>query len=116
MIMGGRYIVDETKGEFGGMMFEGRGLTGYDNGQKKFVTTWIDNMGTGIMTGIGDYNAAKKQFDFDVTFTDPMTSKTVKGRSIDRAIDDDHWVMESYQNGPDGKEFKAMEITYERQK
>ena len=116
MIMGGRYLADETRGDFGGMPFEGHGLSGYDNGLKKFVYTWIDNVGTGVLTGTGDYDAGKKEYEYETMFTDPISGKSVKGRMIERAIDDDHFVMESYQKGPDGKEFQSMEITYERQK
>ena len=36
------------------MTFKGTGIEGYDNGKKKFVGTWMDNMGTGIMMSEGD--------------------------------------------------------------
>ncbi len=32
-----------------GMPFEGMGIDGYDNLAKQYVSTWVDNMGTGIM-------------------------------------------------------------------
>ena len=49
MIMGGRYQVSEAKGNMMGMPFNGMSTTGYDNHKKVFMSTWIDNMGTGVM-------------------------------------------------------------------
>ncbi len=58
-IMEGRYFVANFTGEMkmpgeDGKMknfeFKGMSIEGYDNVQQKFVSTWCDNMGTGIMT------------------------------------------------------------------
>ena len=35
-------------GKMKDMQFKGMGVEGYDNVKKKFVASWIDNMGTGI--------------------------------------------------------------------
>ena len=48
-LMDGRFIQGEYTGTFGGMAFQGLGLTGYDNVAKHFTATWADNMGTAIM-------------------------------------------------------------------
>ena len=48
MIMGGRYLQYTSKGQMYGMPFEGVSTTGYDNSKKIFVSSWIDNMGTGM--------------------------------------------------------------------
>src|SRR5687768_15657822 len=48
MIMGGRYQESRFTSTYAGQPFEGIGTLGYDNVRKIFVTTWIDNMGTGI--------------------------------------------------------------------
>ena len=48
----GRYIKVDVAGDMPGMgPFTGFGLTGFDNVSKKFVSTWVDNMGTGMMNG-----------------------------------------------------------------
>ncbi|RZJ63354.1 MAG: DUF1579 domain-containing protein [Flavobacterium sp.] len=49
MIFGGRYQEARYKGKVMGMDFEGVGTMGFDNASKKVVSTWYDNMGTGIM-------------------------------------------------------------------
>jgi hypothetical protein len=115
-IMDGRYVEDITKGTFNEMPFEGRGLVGYDNLKKKYVGTWIDNMGTGIGTSEGTWDAAAKTFNYASEMPDPMAGKYVKTRMTEKMIDKDHWVMAMHCAGPDGKEFMSMEIDYQRAK
>src|SRR5687767_10313615 len=43
MGLGGLWLLDHFKGEFGGMSFEGRGGTSYDPAKKKYVSVWIDS-------------------------------------------------------------------------
>ena len=62
--MDGRYQQTTTTGSFMGMPFHGMSTTGYDNAKKVFFTTWIDNMGTGLMYGEGKWNNATKSIDF----------------------------------------------------
>ena len=45
-------------------------VEGYDNVKKKFVASWIDNMGTGIQFSEGTYDPATKTF----TYTSEMES------------------------------------------
>ena len=113
-LMDGRYIQEESTGEMMGMPFHGLGVTGYDNVTKKFVSTWMDNMGTGIMMSEGTADAAGKVITFTGSMADPMTGKLKKYRMVTTVADDDHHVFEMYIKDPAGKEYKSMEITYER--
>ena len=72
-IMDGRYVAMDVTGnmEMAGpdgkkksMTFKGHGMEAYDNVKKKFVGTWMDNMGTGIMMSEGDYDSATKTFTY----------------------------------------------------
>jgi hypothetical protein len=116
MIMGGRYLVDHTKSTFDGMPFEGMSIVGYDNMKKKFVSNWIDNMGTGILSGHGTYDESTKTFNYEMKGPDVMTGKYEKMRSIEKLLSKDEWVTEMFRVLPDGKEIKSMEITYKRAK
>lgn len=40
----------------------------------------------------------------------------MKSRTVEKMVDADHWTMQMYQPGPDGKEFMGMEISYTRKK
>lgn len=110
MIMGGRYLVETLSGSFEGMPFEGHGMYGYDNAKKKYFMTWIDNFGTGLMTGWGDWDPASRSMTYEGTFLDPMTSQEKSFRSVTKWVDDGHTIYEMYMPGPDGQEFKSMEI------
>jgi len=115
-LMDGRFIQGEYKGTFGGMAFQGLGLTGYDNVAKHFTATWADNMGTSIMLMTGKYDAATKTFTYKGDMVDVMKPGTrVKVRQTVKVTDDDSHVMEWYEFRS-GKEVKTMEISYTRQK
>lgn len=119
-VMGGRYTHGTTSGLVSmgeaSAPFEGMGLYGYDNVQKKFQSVWIDNMGTGMMTGVGDLSADGKVLTWAMTMADPMTGKITTSREVDTQIDANTHVMEMFTAGPDGKEFRTMEIRYYRKK
>jgi len=114
LIMGDRYLQADFKGTFNGQPFSGVGFTGYDNGRKKFVGVWIDNMGTGIMTSEGTCDAEGKVYTYAAMATDPMTGKTSKSRMVMRVDSDTKHTKEMYGKGPSGKEYKMMEIVYTR--
>lgn len=115
MYMGDRYQKSIYSGDMMGMPFKGEATMGYDNARKVFVSTWIDNMGTGIMYGEGEWNAATKSIETKGTQTDAMTDGKIPYREVLTFIDEDHYRMEMY-NVYNGEEYKSMEILYERVK
>lgn len=116
-VMDGRYLQDITTGEFNGQAFHGQGLTGYDNLKHKYVTSWVDNMGTGILYGEGDYDSATRTFHYVSQGPDLMFRNAyVATRATERWIDSDHWVMQSFAPDGRGEEYLAMEIVYSRAK
>ncbi len=115
-IMEGRYLQDTVTGDFMGGPFQGSGTTGYDNLKKKYVSTWIDNSGTGIYYSEGTYDAASKTFTMMGESPDLMAGKYVKARSVEKWTDNDHWMAQSFKTGADGKEVMDMEMTGTRMK
>lgn len=113
-ILGGRYVVERVRGNFADMPFEGIGTIGFDNVLKKAVFTWIDSMGTGIMTGTGTISADGKVMTGGGKMVDPMAGKEVPYRQVVTTIDDNTRKMQMWNPGPDGKEFQSMEIMYRR--
>ena len=113
-VLGRRYVETHYEGQFMEMPFTGIGYTGYDNVQKKFVSVWIDNMGTGLMTEQGRYDPTTKEFAYRGEFPSPMGG-TIKSKTIVRVISNDQHVMIMYHMPPGAKELnKFMEITYTR--
>jgi hypothetical protein len=114
-VMDGRYLRDTTTGEFAGQTFHGLGFTGYDNLKKAYVATWMDNFGTGIYASLGRYDEAERTFHYTASGPEFMFANAyVPTRATERWLDGDHFVMQSYAPGPDGKEFLSMEIEYAR--
>ena len=112
-ILGGRFIQQKYSGTSMGQPFDGIGVTGYDNLAKKYQTSWIDNMGTGMMTGSGTYDAASKSITDAGSFSCPMTGGERTYRSVLKFIDDKSYSYEMYMNDPKtGQEFRGMEIIY----
>ena len=114
MILGGRYLMSKFTGSVMGMPFEGMSIEGYDNATKMFNSAWIDNMGTGIMYMTGKYDAATKQITYTGKAVDPMSGIFVDMRQIVTYNNDGSTKMEMYGPGPDGKEFKTMEVIFTR--
>ncbi len=117
MVLGGRYQVSNHSGNMMGMPFEGMGTLAYDNNKKVFISTWIDNMGTGIMKIEGPWDEASKTMSLKGKCIDPgagPNGKEMDIRESFKIIDDKTQLMEMYGPGPDGKEFKMMEIKLTR--
>ena len=109
MILDGRYVQSVWKGQAMGMPFEGHGTDGYDNLAKKYVSSWVDNMGTGIMyqTGICD---AKGLCTMTGEMIDPMSGQKVTTRSVSQWMDDKTIKLEMFSKDASGKEMKTMEL------
>lgn len=113
MIMGGRYQESAYKGMMMGQPFEGISMLAYDNAKKKFVNTWIDNMGTGIMIMEGTMDEGSKTLTLEGEMDDVATGKTQKMRQVLKYPDATTQTMEMYCE-KDGKDMKMMEVTLKR--
>jgi hypothetical protein len=89
---------------------------GFDNAKKEFFSTWVDNMGTGVLMTTGKWDDASKSITFTGKSTDPTTLKDYDFKEVVTVPDNDHQLMEMYGPGPDGKEFKSVEIRLTRKK
>jgi hypothetical protein len=113
MILGGRYQESKFTGNMMGMPFEGLGLLAYDNGKKLFISSWIDNMGTGMMHLEGPWDDKSKSITFLGKEVDPTTGKDMNVREVFKFISDNSQEMEMYIQ-MNGQEFKTMEIKLTR--
>ena len=122
-IMGGRYFTMDVTGKIlmpgpdgkiGEIDFKGMSVEAYDNVKQKFVSTWIDSMGTSITLSEGTYDAASKTFTYDFDF-EPVPGVKTKARQTVKVIDADHNQMDWYESRG-GQLVKTMEIDYVRGK
>jgi hypothetical protein len=113
MLLGGRYLKQEYTGEMMGSPFAGINLLGYDNHTKKYVSTWIDSMSTGIYYFEGTAGADSKTITQESSYDDPARGPMV-WRSVTRIVDENTLEYEMYLIPEGGREEKAMEMTVTR--
>src|SRR6266446_8929326 len=120
-VMDGRYLISDhtgkmqmpgSDGKLQEMEFKGMAIEGYDNAKKKFVASWIDNMGTGIMNLEGTYDPATKTLTYYAEY-EPMPGMKTKIREVVTRRDNDHRTLEFFEDRG-GKEVKTMQIDYTR--
>ena len=115
-VLGDRYVQTKYEGTFLGEAFNGIGFMGYDNVSRKYVSTWMDTAGTGMMWSTGTMDAAGKVLTMKGTVNDPSTGKASPADTKVTIADNDHHTMEMWGKAPDGKMQKIMEIEYVRKK
>lgn len=108
-ILGGRYVHSVYKGSMGGMPFEGNGTDGYDNMAKEYVGSWVDNMGTGIMTSSGTCDEAGKVCTYRAEATDPMSGQKSSNKMV-VTYGEATFKLEMFMRDPSGSEMKTMEL------
>jgi hypothetical protein len=116
MIYNDLYQQTNHSGTMMGMPFEGTSTMGYDNLKKEFFSTWIDNMGSGILVMTGQLDGSGKKINLSGN-TKCMNGQDATMREVFTFVDDDHHLLEMYAPDPaTGKEYKNMEIKYTRKK
>ncbi len=122
-IMDGRFFIGDFTGkmEMPGpdgkkkeMTFIGKSIEGYDNVKQKFISTWMDNMGTGIMMSEGTYDPTAKTFNYN-SEVEMMPGMKTKVRETVKIVDKDHHIFDWYEDRG-GNEVKTVEISYTRSK
>lgn len=116
MIMNGLYQESNHSGDMMGMPFSGKSTVAYDNHLKEFISTWVDNMGSGIMVLRGPWDEASKTITLKGKMIDAGTKMETEVKETFKIIDDNNQEMEMFTMTPDGKEFKTMNIKYTRKK
>lgn len=112
MDLGGFFLVTEFKAKIMGMPFHGRGMTGYDPFQKKYVMVWADSMSPAIYHGEGSFD------DDGKVFTEKMTGPGPEGKPMNMRMtttleDKDHMTFVIYGEH-EGKEMQMMQVKYTR--
>ncbi len=113
-LLEGRYLQQEYSGSMmGDQPYHGIGISGYDNLTKKYVTTWIDSMGTGIFVMEGTASPDGKTITYKGQHPMPG-GESMTHRAVWKIHDSNSQTFEMYGTHPGGKEMKEMEIVYRR--
>ncbi|NJN69073.1 MAG: DUF1579 domain-containing protein [Nitrospira sp.] len=113
MLLDGRFLYQEYNSHMMGQPFLGVGIDGYDNLTKKYVTAWIDTMGTGIFFMEGTASADGKTIALKGSHPEPGGGK-MSHRAVWKIIDQNNQTFDMYGTHHGQKEMKVLEITYTR--
>ncbi len=113
-IMDGRFLKWQHQGDFAGSPYMALGYDGYNNGDGRYETIYMDNFGTLMVFYTGECSDDGKTRVTKGSFTNPMAGSTIEQRNVFSWIDDDHFKLESFMKMGD-EEYKQMEMLYERQ-
>lgn len=113
MLLDGRFLYQEFNGQMMGQPFNGIGIDGYDNIRKKYVTAWMDSMGTGIFIMEGTASSDGKTITLRGSHPEPGGGK-MSHRAIWKLIDNNTQQFDMYGAHHGQKEMKMMEIVYTR--
>lgn len=114
MVLGGRFLLQTFRGTAMGQPFEGMGLTGFDNVQKKVVGFWVDSMGTGFMTSEGSVDLEKGTLSTRSTHVSPLTGRPEVSREELAFENPDAFTFRMYGKDPQGREVLQVETAYHR--
>jgi hypothetical protein len=113
MLLDGRFLQQEFTGEMMGQPFSGVGINAYDNLRKRYVTSWIDTMGTGIFMMEGTASADGKTITMRGQHAE-LGGGQMTHRAVWKIVDNNTQTFDMYGTHHHGKEMKMMEIAYTR--
>lgn len=116
MVLGGRFLKCESKGQFMGQPFESLSMMGYDRRTETYTLVAFDTMGTYYVTGEGKKDEKTGTLKLPGTTHDPKIGSTERYFFIFRDMSPDSYVSEVWFLTPDDKEFKVVETTCTRVK
>ena len=115
MVFGGRYLRQDFTGDMGGQPFQGTGFIGYDNLRKRYFSYWLDSGSTMPLQHEGTCdNKACTSITLRGEYTDPLTGKKKKSRTITETTDDARVIFTMFDEDKKGKEFRSLELIYTR--
>ena len=113
MLLDGRFLQQVFTGDMMGQPYSGVGISAYDNLRKRYVTMWIDSMGTGIFTMEGTASADGKTITLEGQHAE-LGGGQMTHRAVWKIVDSNTQTFDMYGTHEHGKEMKMMEITYTR--
>jgi len=112
-IMGGRFVQETVQINCNGKTFEGMGLVGYDQAQKKFTGVKVCGLCGTISHGLATCNSSGTKFECVKEECCPLSGQKIKGRDVITIENNDRIVVNVFKTF-DGKEQKVMEIVSTR--
>lgn len=111
MALGGRFVQETFKGEFGGRPVAGLGHTAFDTQRSYFTKSWLDSTSAAITTALGTWNSVSETITFAGLYGDGPGAVEVR---VTLAFTEDGMLYTLMSPGAGGEMVKAYEISYVR--
>ncbi len=118
LLLGGKFIMHEYKGSFGGKPQEGLAIYGYHLDLEKFQSAWVDSFhtGTAIIFSAGNKGADSMAVLGSYAYVTPETEQHWGWRTEFEFINKDQLIITAYNISPEGEEAIATETIYKKVK
>jgi hypothetical protein len=114
MILGGRFLQIESRSQMNGADSHGLGIFGYDGFKEKYSFYYIHDGETQALAGLGDQDSTGA-ITFSVAMDMPLAGEHAKPiRAVLRRLTANRHVFEMFEKYVDDREWKVLEITYDR--
>jgi len=109
--MSGRFVATDLDCQFNGQPVKASGLYGFNNGEKRYESTWVDNQTSAIFffTGVRQ----DRTITWNSSFTDAQTGARKNLRAVE-VFGENTINYTMFESTSGGGEFKKLEITYTR--
>jgi hypothetical protein len=108
--MCGTWLVSDFKNETSG--FEGHGISGWDQIEKRYVATWVDPMRRGLVVMHGEWDPHARTMTFVGEMSRPDGSR-LRWREVTEKSAPNVRIFRSFVPTPPG-ELEVMTVRYER--
>ena len=114
MILGGRFLEVESRSQMNGAESHGLGIYGYDAFKEKYSFYYIHDGETQALVGLGDRDSTGA-ITFSVAMDMPLAGEHAKPiRAVLRRVSASREVFEMFERYLDDREWKVLEIAYDR--
>lgn len=109
MLLGGRFLEMNQHGTMMGMDYQAIMTMGYNNTDRQFAFTTLTNMGTGILSLYGDWDANTKTATLYGHMINPVSKEKIIVRQTIAFTDANTILIESYDQEGEQPEIKTLQ-------
>lgn len=116
LVMGGKFLRTEYKGEMFDQAFQGLGMDGYDSARGKHVSFWADSQDGRMALFTGDCSDDGKTLTMYADSLDPATGAEVKVKGITMIRSHQRYTYEQYVQNGEGEWLLVMQGVFSKQR
>lgn len=114
MILDGRFLDIEQTGKMMDMDYVSYTTLGYNTIDHTYTMVTYTNMGTGILTLTGKWDNEVNGIVLYGNLTNPVSERTIRVKQVIHFLDDDSFLIESFDKEEDAPESKTVVYKFKR--